>query len=199
MWQWENGRWLWLNDRVPNPGLCCTGSGEPLKVFEQRNGMSQFLHWEINLDTMSGWFGGRRRKWEQEGDYRGEMASTWVGQRDLKRRDRWGRVLKDLVADRLPWTGRRRRSSDGITEGWLSVWSRKLGQRWCHGLQEPRVAGGPLRDGEKSRLIWVLLWGPHGAPRWQWPSSGATFSTTLWCFPSVGVRLFMHTLWAQHQ
>lgn len=33
-----------------------------LKVFEQRNGMSQFIHWEINLDTMSGWFGGRRRK-----------------------------------------------------------------------------------------------------------------------------------------
>lgn len=49
----------------------------------------------------------KKKEMRTEGDwegssYGGGMASAWVGQRDLKRRDRWGRVLKDLVADRLP-------------------------------------------------------------------------------------------------
>lgn len=34
----------------------------------------------------------------------------------------------------------------------------KWGYQWYHGLKEPRVAGGPIGDGRKSRLIWVLLW-----------------------------------------
>lgn len=86
--------------------------------------------------------------------------------RGLNRRDRWGRVLKELVAGRLQWVGRRRRrSSNSIVEGWPQVWSQKLGWWGCHRLKEPSEAGGPVGDGKKSRLIWVLLWGCDGACR----------------------------------
>lgn len=40
--------------------------------------MIQGMHWEINLEMMSGWFGERRKR-EQEGDWEGSSPEeTWL-------------------------------------------------------------------------------------------------------------------------